>query len=87
MVLWRRVCAVTIVTRLPLRLVATLWLAGLLVGVALFGCSLAADERRQPAILILLPSRPTGTQTSIDSFTAARASLARSCPWVAPSDT
>ena len=62
------------------RLVATLWLVGLLVGVALPGCSLTA-ERRQPAVLILLPGQPTGVQTSIDSFAAAaRASLVDARP-------
>ena len=63
------------------RLAATLWLAGLLLRVALPGDSVAADEKRPPAVLILLPGQPTGTQTSIDSFAAAaRASLAGSLP-------
>ena len=63
------------------RLATALWLAGLLVGGVLPDCSLAADERRPPAVLLLVPGQPTGTQTSTDSFaSAARASLLDALP-------
>lgn len=63
------------------KLAAALSVAGLLVGGALPDRLLAADEKRPPAVLILLPGQPTGTQSSIDSFAAAaRVSLVAALP-------
>ena len=60
---------------------SALVLAGLLAGALLPGGATIADDERPRTALMLVPGRPTGTQTNIDAFAAgARRALLDSLP-------